>query len=228
MSDRPNWSRRAAIAACVGAPLVAAAALSGRARSALVGARAFTDSQAPRGGFPKTLRGPAGDERVLTRAPRRIASTYLAADEFLAALVDPARVVGVSAYVDDPATSNCRDAFPTIARLRSDPETIIALEPDLVCVAGFTAADRVAPAGGRGTVDRPLVALRFVRGRDGRDSPDGSRGRRGGPRRRAGGRNRGFARRSRTAPGGHAAACASSTTIRPPTRWAAARWWARS
>ena len=142
MSDRQNWSRRAAIAACVGAPLAAAAALSGRARSALVGARAFTDSQAPRGGFPKTLRGPAGDERVLTGAPRRIASTYLAADELLAALVDPARVVGVSAYVDDPAASNCRDAFPpTLPRLRSDPETVIALAPDLVCVAGFTAAD---------------------------------------------------------------------------------------
>jgi len=62
MTDR---SRRWAIGACVGAPLIAAAALSGRARTALVGARGFTDSAAAPGGFPKTLRGPSGDERTL-------------------------------------------------------------------------------------------------------------------------------------------------------------------
>jgi len=126
----------------VGAPLAGAAALSGRVRSALVGARGLTDSAAPPGGFPKTLRGPAGDEHPLAGLPRRIASTYLGADELLAALVPPDRVVGVSAYADDPSTSNCLGAFPSgIARLRTDPETIIALAPDLVCVAGFTASD---------------------------------------------------------------------------------------
>jgi len=139
MTDR---SRRWALAACLGAPLVGAAALSGRVRTALVGARGFTDSWASPGGFPKMLRGPAGDERILPAPPRRIASTYLAADELLAALVPPGRVVGVSAYADDPATSNCHDAYPAaIARLRADPETVIALAPDLVCVAGYTASD---------------------------------------------------------------------------------------
>jgi len=134
--------RRWAIGACVGAPLVAAAALSGRVRTALVGARGFVDSWAAPGGFPKTLRGPAGEERVLSAPPRRIVSTYLGADEVLAALVGPERVVGVSAYVDDPGASNSRDAYPaTVRRLHSDPETIISLEPDLVCVAGFTASD---------------------------------------------------------------------------------------
>ena len=134
--------RRWAIGACVGAPLVAAAALSGRVRTALVGARGFADSWAAPGGFPKTLRGPAGEERVLAAPPRRIVSTYLGADEVLAALVGPARVVGVSAYVDDPGASNSRDAYPaTVRRLHADPETIISLDPDLVCVAGFTASD---------------------------------------------------------------------------------------
>jgi cobalamin transport system substrate-binding protein len=138
----PDRNRRLALAACVGAPLVAAAALSGRVRSALVGARPFADSAIPPGAFPKTLRGPAGEARRLAAAPQRIVSTYLCADELLAALVAPGRVVGVSAYVDDPATSNCRDAFPaTTTRLRADPETIIALRPDLVCVASFTAPD---------------------------------------------------------------------------------------
>ena len=139
MTDR---SRRWALAACLGAPLAAAAALSGRVRTALVGAHGFADSWAAPGGFPKTLRGPAGDERILPGPPRRIASTYLAADELLAALVPRDRVVGVSAYADDPATSNCHDAYPAdIVRLRADPEKVIALAPDLVCVAGYTASD---------------------------------------------------------------------------------------
>jgi iron complex transport system substrate-binding protein len=139
MTDR---SRRWALAAFLGAPLAAAAALSGRVRSALVGARGFTDTWAAPGSFPKTLRGPAGDDRILPGPPRRIASTYLGADEILAALVTPDRVVGVSAYADDPATSNCHDLYPaSIPRLRTDPETVIALAPDLVCVAGYTAAD---------------------------------------------------------------------------------------
>ena len=100
------------------------------------------------------LRGPAGDERVLAGPPRRIASTYLAADELLAALVHPDRVVGVSAYVNDPAASNSLGVYPAaVARLRADPETIVALEPDLVCVASFTARS-VPPAHGL----RPTVA----------------------------------------------------------------------
>ena len=140
--EAPDRRRRLALAAAVGAPLVAAAALSARARTALVGARGLTDSWASPGPFPKTLRGPAGDEHLLPGPPGRIASTYLGADELLAALVAPDRIVGVSAYVDDPATSNCHDVFPaSIPRLRADPETIISLTPDLLCVAGFTASD---------------------------------------------------------------------------------------
>ena len=160
MSARaPDRNRRLALAACVGAPLVAAAALSGRVRSALVGARGFADSAAAAGGFPKTLRGPAGEERVLRAPPRRIASTYLGADELLAALVPADRVVGVSAYVDDPATSNCREAFPPgIPRLRADPETIISLTPDLVCVASFTAPDALRMLVGAG-----LAVVRWSR-----------------------------------------------------------------
>jgi iron complex transport system substrate-binding protein len=135
-------ARRLALGACIAAPLAAGAAVSGRLRSTLVGARGFVDGEAERGGFPKWLRGPTGDLHALARPPRRIVSTYLGADEVLAGLVSVDRVVAVSAYVDDPATSNCRDAYsPSIQRVRSDPEIIIGLEPDLVCVAGFTPAD---------------------------------------------------------------------------------------
>jgi iron complex transport system substrate-binding protein len=148
MTDR---SRRWAIGACVGAPLIAAAALSGRARTALVGARGFTDSAAAPGGFPKTLRGPSGDERTLAGPPRRIVSTYLGADEILAALVAHERVVGVSDFVDDPATSNCAAVYPAgVRRLHADPETIVSLAPDLVCVAGYTATDALRLVVGTG------------------------------------------------------------------------------
>jgi len=148
MTDR---GRRWAIGACVGAPLIAAAALSGRARTALVGARGFTDSVVAPGGFPKTLRGPSGDERTLARPPRRIVSTYLGADEVLAALVDRDRVVGVSTFVDDPATSNCAAVYPAgVRRLHADPETIVSLAPDLVCVAGYTATDALRLVVGTG------------------------------------------------------------------------------
>jgi iron complex transport system substrate-binding protein len=87
------------------------------------------------------MRGPDGNAVVLPRPPRRIVSTYLGADELLAVLA-PERVVAISAYADDPAASNCHDAYPrNLPRLRAEPETIIGLEPDLVCVASFTGSD---------------------------------------------------------------------------------------
>jgi len=152
-------NRRWALGALVGAPLAAGAAFSGRVRSALVGARGFADSWAPAGGFPKAIRGPAGEERILARPPRRIASVYLGADELLAALVTPDRMVGVSAYVDDPSSSNCHDAYsPSVPRLRADPEPIIALAPDIVFVANITAADSLRLLIGAG-----LAVMRWSR-----------------------------------------------------------------
>ena len=45
-------------------------------------------------------------------------------------------------FSDDPATSNCAAAYPPgVRRLHADPETIISLAPDLVCVAGYTTTD---------------------------------------------------------------------------------------
>ena len=152
-------NRRLALGACIAAPLVAGAALSGRLRATLVGAGRFMDGAAARGGFPKWLRAPTGETRTLPRPPTRIVSTYLGSDEVLAALVAPDRVVAVSAYVDDPATSNCRDAYPaSTPRVRSDPEIIIGLEPDLVCVAGFTQPDTLRLVVGAG-----LTVVRWSR-----------------------------------------------------------------
>jgi iron complex transport system substrate-binding protein len=97
--------------------------------------------------------------QVVPRAPRRIVSTYLGADELLASLVAPARVVAVSAYADDPATSNCTGVYPPeVPRLRTDPERILSLEPDLVCVAGYTEPEAL-----RLTVGSGLPVLRWSR-----------------------------------------------------------------
>lgn len=152
-ADEPDRLRRAVFAACVGAPLAGAALLARRPRGALVGARPFTDGQVGRGRFPRRLVDAAGQVRVLAAPPRRIVSTYLGSDETLAALVDVERVVGVSAYADDPATSNCFGVYPRrVARVRAEPERVLALEPDLVCVAAYSEPEAIRLLAGAGPV----------------------------------------------------------------------------
>ncbi len=74
--------------------------------------------------------------------PKRICSLTLATDEMLAALVEPERVVGVSRFVDSAGISNVVGRYPaSIPRIRADLERIIALRPDLVCVASYNTAD---------------------------------------------------------------------------------------
>jgi iron complex transport system substrate-binding protein len=142
LTGEPDRGRRVAALACVAAPLVAGAALSRRVRAALIGARGLADGRVEAGidgGFPRTLHGPTGEAWTLPRPPRRIVSTYLGADEILAELVSRERVVGVSFFADDPAISSCAGVYPpAVPRLRTQVETILALEPDLVCVAGFS------------------------------------------------------------------------------------------
>jgi len=139
-------SRRHAVAAAVAAPgaLALGALLGRRVRGAVVGARAFTDSRVEGAAFPRRLVDPAGVARELPRPPARIVSTYLACEENLAALVPVERVVGVSVYADDPSASNCLGVFPPrVRRLRFDPETVLALDPDLVCISGYNEIESV-------------------------------------------------------------------------------------
>ncbi len=151
--------RRWALGALVAGPLAAGFALRRGIHAALVGARDFADSEIEPGPFPKSLRGPDGATQLVPRQPRRIVSTYLGADELLASLVAHDRVVAVSAYADDPATSNCHGVYPPgVPRLRTDPERILSLTPDLVCVAGFTEPEALRLAVGTG-----LPILRWSR-----------------------------------------------------------------
>lgn len=75
--------------------------------------------------------------------PQRIASLTLATDEMLAELVPPERVVSVTYLADDPGISNVAGGYAGhVPRLRdTDVERILALAPDLICVAPYNTAD---------------------------------------------------------------------------------------
>ncbi len=75
--------------------------------------------------------------------PQRVASLNLASDEILADILDPRRLVAVTALVDEPGTSNAVGRIPrTIPRFpKVDIERLIALRPDLVVVSEYTDAD---------------------------------------------------------------------------------------
>jgi iron complex transport system substrate-binding protein len=87
--------------------------------------------------------GPSSRSMPGPAKPLRIASLTLATDELLAELVPPGRVVTVTAFADDPEISNVAEHYPrSIPRARdASPERIIALKPDLVCVAPYNTAD---------------------------------------------------------------------------------------
>jgi iron complex transport system substrate-binding protein len=88
-------------------------------------------------------RGPSSRSAAPPSKPLRIASLTLATDEILLDLVPPERVVAVTHLVDDPEISNVAGRYPErIRRVRdANPEPIIALAPDLVCVASYNTAD---------------------------------------------------------------------------------------
>jgi iron complex transport system substrate-binding protein len=107
--------------------------------SAMVGAGDFHPARIEGDRFPKRMIDPAGRVRILPAPPRRIVSSYLGSDEILSVLVDRSRLVAVSIYADDTSSSNCLGSFPPpIARVRGEPEEILALRPDLVLVTNFT------------------------------------------------------------------------------------------
>jgi iron complex transport system substrate-binding protein len=62
----------------------------------------------------------------------------LATDEILLALVEPARLLGVTYLAVDEGISNMTEEAATVPhKIRADPEQIIALQPDLVFVASY-------------------------------------------------------------------------------------------
>jgi iron complex transport system substrate-binding protein len=138
MNVRARLLSTSAVAAALAAALVVGATLH-PISGAMVGARDFHLASIEGVGFPKRLLDPAGRVRILPAPPRRIVSSYLGSDEILAELVDRARIAAVSIYADDASSSNCLGAFPPpVARVRGEPEEILALDPDLVLVTNYT------------------------------------------------------------------------------------------
>jgi iron complex transport system substrate-binding protein len=94
-------------------------------------------------GSPSFAGQNAPDGQQTTRAPQRVASLNLAADEVLIDLLPPERIVAVTRFVDEAGTSNVLGRVPkNIPRFpKADVERLIALRPDLVVVSEFTDAD---------------------------------------------------------------------------------------
>lgn len=116
----------------------------GSARVALLGDGLLQATRVDGETFPKQLIDPLGMSQPLHAPPQRIVSTILAGDQTLTALVEPHRLAGVTAFVDNPGISNIVGMVPpSVPRLYTDTETILALQPDLVLVAGYTRAETV-------------------------------------------------------------------------------------
>lgn len=116
----------------------------GSTRLALLGARPLLATLAVGDSFPKQLIDPAGTVQAMPAPPRRIVSAILAGDEILTALVAPDRLAGVTYLVDHLGMSNITGLVPpSIPRIHAEIETILALQPDLVVVAGYTRAETV-------------------------------------------------------------------------------------
>ncbi|MET0554972.1 MAG: ABC transporter substrate-binding protein [Vicinamibacteria bacterium] len=77
------------------------------------------------------------------QVPQRVASLNLAADEVLAEILPPARLVGVTALVDEQGTSNAIGRVPaSVTRFpKADLERLLSVRPDLVVVSEYTDAD---------------------------------------------------------------------------------------
>ena len=75
--------------------------------------------------------------------PRRVASMNLSADEILAEILPPERLVGVTRFADERGTSNIVGRIPpSVFRFqKADMERLVALAPDLVVVSEYTDAD---------------------------------------------------------------------------------------
>ncbi len=77
------------------------------------------------------------------KAPLRVASLNLTADEILVDILPAGRLIAVTRWADDPSTSNVAGRVPegTFRFPKADLERLVALAPDLVVVSEYTDAD---------------------------------------------------------------------------------------
>ena len=102
-------------------------------------------------GFPLTVTDDGGSSVTLAAKPVRIASLTMFTDEVLLELVDPRRIVAVTAFAVDPAISNVTAKAAGIPnRLAMNVEILVSLKPDLLFAANWTEADKVKQLRGAG------------------------------------------------------------------------------
>ena len=94
--------------------------------------------------YPLVLEDDQGFRVRIAKPPERIVSLTQFTDELLFELVDPSRLLGVSAFAEDPQISNVAGRAAAVPhKLSLNPEVILALRPDLVFVANWSEADKV-------------------------------------------------------------------------------------
>jgi iron complex transport system substrate-binding protein len=94
--------------------------------------------------WPRTLVDGLGTEVTIDAPPERIVSLSLAVDETLLPLLGPERFAAVTALAQDPGISNVTVIANQVENAivsAQDTEQIIALEPDIVFAASFTAPE---------------------------------------------------------------------------------------
>ena len=94
--------------------------------------------------FPIMLTDATGITYTLKQPPQRIISATLATDHILSDLVSQKRLVGVSRYVDYPSLSSIVGFYgESVKRIKTEIETILSLQPDLVFVASYSNPETV-------------------------------------------------------------------------------------
>jgi iron complex transport system substrate-binding protein len=97
------------------------------------------------GAYPLEVVDDTGKIVRLAGRPERIISLTSFTDDILVEMVDHHRLIGVTNFAEDPAISNVVDKIDDIPnRLTSNVEVILSLQPELLFVANWSAADRVA------------------------------------------------------------------------------------
>lgn len=96
-----------------------------------------------------------------TGSPARVASLNLAADEVLAEILPPERLVGVTRLVDEVGSSNAIGRIPrSVFRFpKADMETLVSRRPDLVVISEYTDADFATLLERSGTRVHQMVGL---------------------------------------------------------------------
>ena len=104
-----------------------------------------TESGEAAGTYPLEMQDDSGYTVHLERRPERIASLTVFTDDILLEMVDHGRLIGVTTFSEDPALSNVVAQVAAIPnKLTMNVELILSLQPDLVLVADWSEADKVA------------------------------------------------------------------------------------